>query len=95
MNAGLVNGTHHVYRLYDEDGRLIYIGATSNLPARIAEHARTKTWPGCHPVLTIGERMETWVATQYPTRAEAFAAERAAIRAEQPELNTWHKGDVA
>lgn len=79
---------HFVYRIYDRDGALLYIGATSNLDQRMSAHARTKAWPGCHPVITIGERMDRWVATEYETRSEAFAAERAAIRDECPLLNT-------
>lgn len=81
--------SHHVYRIFDASGRLLYVGATSNLPQRIAEHEATKAFPGCHPVLTIGERMARWTADEHPTRKDAFAAEREAIRAEQPELNTY------
>ncbi len=81
---------HHVYRLRDAEGALLYIGATSNLGQRIAQHKATKTWPGCHPVITVGERMASWTADRYETRAEAFAAERVAIAAERPLLNTKH-----
>lgn len=80
--------SHHVYRLFDKDWNLLYVGATSNLRQRITEHRKTRAWPGCHPVLTIGERMTAWTAHEYPTRAAAFAAERAAIATEHPLLNT-------
>lgn len=84
--------SHHVYRIYDANDVLIYIGATSNLKARMATHRSMKPWPGCAPVVTVGARMARWTSTEYPTRADAFAAERAAIRAERPELNTNSKG---
>ena len=83
---------HYVYRIYDAEDRLIYIGATSNLQERLRGHLAVKPLGyHSHPVLTVGPRMDRWVATEYPTRAEAFAAERAAIAAERPELNTQHK----
>lgn len=66
---------HFVYRIYDADDVLLYIGATSNLQRRTHEH-KSQT-----------PRMTTWTAQEYPTRQEAFAAERQAIAAENPEVN--------
>lgn len=83
-----MSAEHHVYRIWDDQGALVYIGATSRLQRRIAEHRATKTWAGCHPVLRVGERMHTWAAVEYPTRRAALDAEREAIAREHPELNT-------
>lgn len=82
---------HYVYRCFDSAGDLLYIGATSNLPERMREHRRPAPRGLTHPIFTLAKRMAFWLANEYPTRAEAFAAERAAIRAEDPELNTKHR----
>lgn len=45
--AGWRWGEHHVYALYDADGRCCYVGETGDLPRRLARHARNKaftTW---------------------------------------------------
>jgi predicted GIY-YIG superfamily endonuclease len=67
-----------VYRCYDESGVLLYIGATYQLKERLKVHARTR--PEWHRVTRVDE---VW----YETRAEALAAESAAIAAERPEWN--------
>lgn len=82
---------HHVYRIFDADDALIYIGATSDL---MREHRSTKpVGLQSHPVLTVGPRMASWVATEYPTREDAWTAEREAIWNERPELNTLYHPD--
>lgn len=67
-----------VYRLYSADDEPLYIGVTSSLCRRMKEHRRSALW-------------WRWVArsviTRYPTRAEAEAAEAAAIRDEHPVFN--------
>lgn len=68
------NARHFVYRCFDRDGRLLYIGATSNYDERVKEYRRRRQ------VASI-EREE------YPTRAEAFAAELAAIKESLPPWN--------
>lgn len=65
---------HFVYRVFGHDGELLYIGATSKYEARMKEYER-------RPEAAYWERDE------YPTRAEAFAAERQAIREENPRWN--------
>lgn len=77
---------HHVYRLFDRDGELLYIGATSNIGSRLNDYRRNCVW--WHRVGFVD-------SDEYPTRAEAFAAEAAAIREHQPELNTQSKRGTA
>jgi hypothetical protein len=75
--------TGYVYRCYDPQGALIYIGSTIDVNAR----------------LTVGHRTEAWWydqvarvdSTEFPTIAAAVRAEAAAIRAELPRWNVKHK----
>jgi excinuclease UvrABC nuclease subunit len=67
-----------VYRVRDKDGRLIYIGATSNVTQRLAYH-RTQAWwwPLADDITTEPHR----------DMASAHDAEWAAIAAERPAFN--------
>jgi predicted GIY-YIG superfamily endonuclease len=67
-----------VYRLYDVEGNLLYVGASYN-PDRRCEDHRRKPWGSC-----IARRTEEW----HESRQDALAAERRAIREEGPRHNT-------
>ena len=69
---------HWVYRQWGYDGRLLYIGATADPEKRYHQHTLTTAW--YHEI----ERVEL---TEYPTGPAAYAAEKAAIRAEAPKYN--------
>lgn len=78
-------GGYHVYRMFAEDGTLLYIGASSNVKARIKNHYLSRSWVGEQVVgLTISE--------PYSTQAECYAAEREAIMAENPVHNKVGRG---
>lgn len=67
-----------VYRFYDADDNLLYIGSSKQLDVRYKDHAKKKPWwPDVH------RKTETW----YPTRERAYAAERGAIQTERPKYN--------
>ena len=75
---------HFVYRCYDKDGDLLYIGCTANVKKRIATHRRG------------GKAASQWLAvfmTRHETegpfrdREAGRAAERQAIQLEQPLFN--------
>lgn len=70
---------HHVYRLRDTNGCLLYVGCTSDVERRIAEHRKAGTGGGA--------RISSWTEESYPTREEALFAEAIAIRDENPEVN--------
>jgi predicted GIY-YIG superfamily endonuclease len=77
---------HALYRFFDVEDRLLYIGITAGLPQRLMRHADGKPWWLQVAKITV-EVM--------PGRAEVLAAERAAIRAERPLYNIRHNnGDV-
>jgi AraC-like DNA-binding protein len=76
---------HHLYRHFDESGKLLYVGISLHAVSRLAAHKRTSPW-----VWSVA-RMEVQT---YPTRLEAEIAEREAIKAERPLFNSMH-GDRA
>lgn len=67
-----------LYRLYDRDGALLYIGISINVPLRVQQHRSTKSW---------GREIANVHAIEYPDRAAAQLAEATAIRAENPPHN--------
>lgn len=82
MNAG----PGVVYRCFDAGGRLIYVGATSNLEQRLNAH-RTRAW-----WYSLLERIDT---EPHPTMEAAYAAEKVAIQEETPVFNLRCSGGEA
>jgi hypothetical protein len=72
-----------VYRIYDTSGTLLYVGMGDGR-ARIKSHLKSKPWR--HDIDPTRTAVE-W----FNTRAEATAAEKAAIRAERPRHNVIHQ----
>lgn len=75
-----VGGPFCLYRLFDADGDLLYVGATKKLQARMAAHRRSQTW--WEDVDEAATRVEWHASPQ-----DAAAAEQAAIREERPAWN--------
>ncbi|MEU8334716.1 GIY-YIG nuclease family protein [Micromonospora tulbaghiae] len=73
-----------LYRLFDADRRLLYIGITLNIGSR------WKTHSGQKPDWSLVAHAEV---EHLPTREAALAAERAAIQAEKPAWNVIHNRD--
>lgn len=79
---------HYVYRCFDADARLVYIGCTVDVQARMVSHraerkARASLW--------LRTCMASYsVAGPYRGRAAALRAESAAIVAERPLFNLHH-----
>lgn len=71
-----------LYRLFDTDDRLLYVGISSNPKERLKAHAADKPW---WP--EVASREIEW----FPSREQAAAAEVAAIRTEQPIHNHQHR----
>lgn len=67
----------YVYRIYAEDGLLLYVGSTRNLPNRLEQHSHAK-W------FRLAYKVEL---DEYASEVEARSAERAAIRDECPAAN--------
>lgn len=68
----------YVYRAYDQDGDLLYVGVTDELFSRIHQHKLSAAWwPQAHRIV--------W--EQYATRIEAERAERYSIMELLPQHN--------
>lgn len=80
------NSPHALYRFYDGDGVLLYIGVTADPGVRFKQHRNDKEW--WTQVATI--RIE-----KLPTRASVLAAERIAIQEERPLWNVTHNEAAA
>lgn len=71
-----------LYRYFDKDGRLLYVGVSLNTLQRAIQHRGSADW------WAMAERIEI---KRYRTRKLAFAAERRAIKRERPQFNTIHQ----
>jgi predicted GIY-YIG superfamily endonuclease len=74
-----------MYRIFDADDALLYVGVTTNGMARLQNHRSVQEWWPRVARIEI-EHLPTWSA------AEATLLEAEAIRTEQPmynQLGTW------
>lgn len=78
VKVRLRNQSHVLYRMYGPDRRLLYIGLTTNLEDRLADHRSMKRW---------WREVATIELEHFSTRPEAVEAERRAIIDEVPEYN--------
>lgn len=69
---------HALYRFYDADATLLYVGITGSLFRRISRHGKTAPWQGDVAHITV-----EW----HPDRTSAAAAEHAAVLDERPRYN--------
>lgn len=72
---------HVVYRYFDRDGQLLYVGCTKNVVRRDWEHRSGGTGAWWYPLVT-----RTRVRV-FPTAEAAAASEAEAIRTEAPIYN--------
>lgn len=81
---GVTTSATSVYRYYDQNNLLLYVGITSRGGQRNREHNATKEW---WPFV-VRQDVE-----HYPTRAAATAREKNLIRAFHPPFNKQHNPD--
>lgn len=72
--SDMVNRETCLYRFYDREDRLLYVGITMNLPGRLSKHRRREWWA------EVAEEKYEY----YPGREAAKSAERQAIAFENP-----------
>lgn len=72
-----INNT--VYRFFASDGRVLYIGCTSDPGKRFAKHAINRAWWRAVDKISL---------EHYETMELALEAERRAIESEEPYYNT-------
>lgn len=70
-----------LYRLFNADNQLLYIGIADHWPRRINDHAHDKPW---------WPEVATTTVEHFPNRETAVAAETQAIRTEHPRHNVTH-----
>ncbi len=75
-----------LYRYFDAQGRLLYVGISEHLRTRTLAHVRASSWMDFAVRSTI---------ERYPNRGEAEAAERSAIEAGLPLFNSVYNDDPA
>lgn len=86
--AALERSPHYVYRCFDASGRLLYIGCTRDLNARLDVHRSSWTNPVS---VALNMRMARYTSEGYPTKSAGRKAEREAIYNEAPLLNLHHQ----
>ncbi|MGQ9348904.1 GIY-YIG nuclease family protein [Mycolicibacterium gilvum] len=69
---------HYVYRAFEENGTLLYVGETNNLVSRLKNHHHSTWW------FPLTSKV---VAKVYQDKALAVALETAAIKQESPRFN--------
>lgn len=74
--------TTSLYRFYDADNRLLYVGITSHLPRRLDEHASKSWWA----------RVQIVRVQHFGDPEEARGRERRAIATEWPLYNVTGRG---
>lgn len=72
---------HCLYRFFDAEGELLYVGITMNPAARWPKHSYQKPW-WCE--------VESITLETFDSRADVLAAEREAIKTEHPRHNIVH-----
>lgn len=76
---------HAVYRFFDSEGGLLYVGSSYKITDRVVCHAQLSPWVYAATRIDI-----EW----FPTRLEAQRAERVAIRTEDPRHNIRHREQI-
>lgn len=74
---------HALYRFWDANDRLLYVGITANPGSRWKQHSKDKPW--WHDVTRV-------TIERYPDRLSVLNAERTAITLERPVHNVVHNG---
>jgi predicted GIY-YIG superfamily endonuclease len=80
MLAASTETAQALYRFFDTEGELLYVGITVNPGTRWAEHKNKPWWSG----------VASATLEQFPSRDAAEEAEITAIRAENPRYNVTH-----
>lgn len=74
----MADGATALYRHFDKDGRLLYVGISLSVIGRLAQHRGRAHWY---------KRITRIEVEWFDTRAEAAHAEMIAIQDENPECN--------
>jgi predicted GIY-YIG superfamily endonuclease len=75
-----------LYRHFDSEGKLLYVGVSLSAVARLAQHRDNSHWY---------RRIANMTTEWHPNRDAALKAERHAVRTENPECNIMLKETAA
>lgn len=86
-SLNLVNESHShtLYRMFNADEKLLYIGLTKNPSDRFTQHSRDKHWWSDVSVIRV---------EHFATRRDLMNAEAKAIKYEKPIHNIVHNGEI-
>lgn len=84
-----LNRPHFLYRCFDRDGVLLYVGVAADVESRMFHHLHQCN-VGKQPNGSLRRHMTTWTSEPHPTKLAARDAERRTIAAEAPLLNRQH-----
>lgn len=87
------NADHWVYRCYDADGVLLYVGCTANVKKRIADHRRGNAGSRASRMLAVF-MVSHEVDGPFLGRDAGRVAEAKAIRWEDPPFNMNERGEM-
>ncbi|OKI16587.1 GIY-YIG nuclease family protein [Streptomyces sp. CB03911] len=104
-NAVFWSGPTGLYRLYDADGLLLYVGLSTEPERRFREHRRTPWWRDVDPVRTTIEWLNCGGNAAISMEWKVIAVERPAANVEGavalppgcpdlPELGVWFDRDA-
>jgi predicted GIY-YIG superfamily endonuclease len=79
--------SEQMYRLFDSEGELLYIGISYSAIARFAQHKASKAW--------IGDVVRIDIETHHCSRSEMLKRERDAITNENPKHNIKRCGGAS
>jgi predicted DNA-binding transcriptional regulator AlpA len=82
----LAKGAFHLYRHFDRDGALLYVGVSISALNRLAAHREDAPWFW---------RIARIEVQAYATREASLIAERRAIQRERPQFNIQHSERAA
>lgn len=85
QRAALATQPTTVYRLFDTDDRLLYVGIAGNPGRRFEQHRTDKAWWGDVARIDL---------EHFATREDALEAERHAITTERPTHNRIHNRPI-
>jgi predicted GIY-YIG superfamily endonuclease len=77
-----MEGANFLYRHFNKEGKLLYVGITNRVGRRIKDHVKTSGW---------FERVKSITLESFDTREDVVQAEIKAIKTENPEYNKQHK----
>ena len=82
MEVSVLPQSQYLYRHFDKDGALLYVGISLSPVYRLSQHREASAW---------FKEIRNVTIVQFDTRKEALSAEKSAIISEKPIHNKTHR----